>query len=408
MPKKKIKPIEIEENTVTEEEQPVVIEEEVPQIPKTVKEMDSADIPDELQDIIDNCGADTSYSVSVFRYDTKTQQKEKVGTYEIQDFLPDQIAKTYGGGKYEYHIRVGNKLFRRLTTTYATAIVPEKPQIPTLQEIQTMMNNNIHKDDNSNNVMMKMLELQQQQMTTLLTTLMSNNMNKPKDDDSFDKMIKLMTALGVKNANSDIDKMLSVFQRGLDLSTKVSELQGDNDEEEDTGIISKLLKKVINSEAGADILTKLLAGKGQLPQPEQQAQPIENPMAPETIIQPQAIQQPIQQNSSIDIVKNFLNKHKKRILIEYNSKTETEDLADFYYNGILIDDELINAFTEVFLNDYSSIINDIPEFNEPNISQYVKSLLDKMKDLLYNNNTETTKEEVDTNDISTQENTDTK
>lgn len=398
MAKKKQKPIEIEEEII-EEEQPVVVEEEPNITPKPPKEMDSADIPDELQNIIDNCGNDTSYSVSVFRYDTKTQQKEKVGTYQIQDFLPDEIAKIYGGGKYEYHIRVANKLFRRLTTTYATAIVPEKPQVPTLQEIQAMMNNNNQKDENSNNVMMKMLELQQQQMTTLLTTLLTN---KPKEDDSFDKAIKMMTVLGVKNANNDIDKMLSVFQKGLDLSTKVSDLQGTDDEDEDTGIITKLFKKVINSEAGADILQKLLAGKSVLPQTEQPA--IENPMQPETLIQPQSVAQPIQ-NSSIDIVKNFLNKHKKRILIEYNSKTEIEDLADFYYNGILIDDDLINAFTEVFLQDTTSLINDIPEFNEPNISHYVKSVLDKMKDMLYNNSADN-KEEVDTNEISTQENTD--
>lgn len=402
MAKNKKRVADIEEQVIEEEQPTVVIEEEPNITPKAPKEMDSADIPDELQAIIDNCGNDTSYSVSVFRFDTKTQQKEKVGTYQIQDFLPDEIAKMYGGGKYEYHIRVGNKLYRRLTTTYATAIVPEKPQVPTLQEIQTMMNNSVNKNDNSNDVMMKMLELQQQQMTTLLTTLLTN---KPKEDDSFDKAIKMMTVLGVKNANNDIDKMLSVFQKGLDLSTKVSDLQGTDDDDEDTGIISKLLKKVINSEAGADILQKLLAGKVQLPQVEQQ-QTVENPMQPETLIQPQSIAQPIQ-NSSMDIVKNFLNKHKKRILIEYNSKTEVEDLADFYYNGILIDDDLINAFTEVFLQDTTSLINDIPEFNEPNISHYVKSVLDKMKDMLYNNNADN-KEEVDTDDISTQENTDTK
>lgn len=402
MAKNKKRAIDVEEQVIEEEQPTVVIEEEPNITPKAPKEMDSADIPDELQAIIDNCGNDTSYSVSVFRFDTKTQQKEKVGTYQIQDFLPDEIAKMYGGGKYEYHIRVGNKLYRRLTTTYATAIVPEKPQVPTLQEIQTMMNNNVNKNDNSNDVMMKMLELQQQQMTTLLTTLLTN---KPKEDDSFDKAIKMMTVLGVKNANNDIDKMLSVFQKGLDLSTKVSDLQG-TDDDEDTGIITKLLKKVINSDAGAEILQKLLSGKGQLPQIEQQ-QTVENPMQPETLIQPQSIAQPIQQNSSIDIVKNFLNKHKKRILIEYNSKTEVEDLADFYYNGILIDDDLINAFTEIFLQDTTPIINDIPEFNEPNISQYVKSVLDKMKDMLYNNNADN-KEEVDTDDISTQEDTDTK
>ena len=264
-----------------------------------------------------------------------------------------------------------------------------------------MMNNNIQKDENSNNVMMKMLELQQQQMTTLLTTLLAN---KPKEDDSFDKAIKMMSVLGVKNANNDIDKMLSVFQRGLDLSTKVSDLQATDEDDEDTGIITKLLKKVINSEAGADILQKLLAGKTVLPQAEQPT--AENPLQPETIIQPQSIAPSIQQNSSVDIVKNFLNKHKKRILIEYNSKTKIEDLADFYYNGILIDDDLINAFTEVFLQDTTPFINDIPEFNEPNICHYVKSVLDKMKDMLYNNSTDNN-EEVDTNDISTQENTDT-
>ncbi|MBR2240841.1 MAG: hypothetical protein IJ890_05630 [Clostridia bacterium] len=391
--------IEIEEPTVIEEEEdnPVIKIKDI----DTPKEIDNDDIPDELQSVIDECGADCSYTVGVFRYNDKTQQKEKVGTYQIAEFKPDMIAKTYGGGKYEYMVRVGNKLHRRLTTTYATAVVPEKPQVPTLQEIQTMMNNNIQKDENSNNVMMKMLELQQQQMTTLLTTLLAN---KPKEDDSFDKAIKMMSVLGVKNANNDIDKMLSVFQRGLDLSTKVSDLQATDEDDEDTGIITKLLKKVINSEAGADILQKLLAGKTVLPQAEQPT--AENPLQPETIIQPQSIAPSIQQNSSVDIVKNFLNKHKKRILIEYNSKTKIEDLADFYYNGILIDDDLINAFTEVFLQDTTPLINDIPEFNEPNICHYVKSVLDKMKDMLYNNSTDNN-EEVDTNDISTQENTDT-
>lgn len=112
---------------------------------------------------------------------------------------------------------------------------------------------------------------------------------------------------------------------------------------------------------------------------------------------------------NLEIVKAFLQKHKKKILINYNSKTSIEELADFYYNGIAIDDDLINAFTEVFLQDVTPIINDIAEFNEPNISAYVKSFLDKLKDLLYNNDdTEDTQEEVDSNGVSTQESSDKK
>lgn len=380
--------IEIEEPTVIEEEEdnPVIKIKDI-DIPK---EIDNDDIPDELQSVIDECGADCSYTVGVFRYNDKTQQKEKVGTYQIAEFKPDMIAKTYGGGKYEYMIRVGNKLHRRLTTTYATAIVPDKPQVPTLQEIQNMINNNKNENNNDSNVMMKMLELQQQQMTTILTTMLQQNQNQnnqqKSSDDSFDKAIKLMTALGVRNANSDIDKMLSVFQKGLDLSTKVSDLQGNDDEDDDTGLVSKLLKgvlpKLLDSNAGQEILQKLLAGKNanvEIPKIEQQI--------PETIIQPQTMQQPLQ-STSIDIVKAFLNKHKKKILIQFNSNTTAEDLAEFYYNGIVIDDELVNAFTEVFLGDTKPIIADIPEFNETNIMTYVTAFLDKMKELLYNSNTE--------------------
>lgn len=390
--------IDVEEPIIGEE----VIEEEQPQIEikkESLKEIDTEDIPDELQNIIDNCGADSSYTVSVFRYNPKTQIKEKVGAYQIQDFLPDQIAKMYGGGKYEYHIRVGNKLFRRLTTTYATAIVPEKPQAPTLQEIQNMINNT-NKDDTSNNAMFEFMKLQQAQNTALLTAIMQNNQNN-KNDDSFDKLVKLMTVMGVKNPNNDIDKLLSVFERGLNLSTKVNDLQGEEDE--DTGIIGKLLKGLMKEGIGADVIQKLLAGQNNNANVVEQ-QPIENP--PETLIQPQQ-SQPIEPTfTSSDIVVNFLNKHKKRILIEYNSKTDIEDLADFYYNGILIDDELINAFTEVFLSDISPIINQIVEFTEPNINQYIKSVLEKIKDLLYNSNTETNIEEngVD-NVVSTQEDT---
>lgn len=399
MPKKRKEKevIEMEEPIMEEE----IIEEEQPQVEikkETPKEVDTDDIPDELQNIIDTCGADTSYTVNVFRYNPKTQIKEKVGAYQIMDFLPDQIAKMYGGGKYEYHIRVGNKLFRRLTTTYATAIVPEKPQAPTLQEIQNMINNT-NKDDNSNNAMLEFIKLQQAQNTALLTAIMQNNQNN-KNDDSFDKLVKLMTVMGVKNPNSDIDKLLSVFERGLNLSTKVNDLQ--DEEDEDTGLIGKLLKGLMKEGIGTDVLQKLLAGKNNGNIVEQA--PIENP--PETLIQPQQsqpIEQPITSN---DIVLHFLNKHKKRILIEYNSKTEIDDLADFYYNGILIDDELINAFTEVFLSDISPIINQIAEFNEPNINQYIKSVLEKIKDLLYNSNTETNIEENGAdNVVSTQEDT---
>lgn len=399
--------IEIEEPTVIEEEEdnPVIKIKDI----DTPKEIDNDDIPDELQSVIDECGADCSYTVGVFRYNDKTQQKEKVGTYQIAEFKPDMIAKTYGGGKYEYMVRVGNKLHRRLTTTYATAVVPDKPQVPTLQEIQNMINNNKNEHNNDSNVMMKMLELQQQQMTTILTTMLQQNQNNQQksNDDSFDKAIKLMTALGVRNANSDIDKMLSVFQKGLDLSTKVSDLQGNDDEDEDTGIITKLLKKVINSDAGAEILQKLLSGKGQLPQIEQQ-QTVENPMQPETIIQSQTLQQPMQ-TTSIDIVKAFLNKHKKKILIQFNSNTTAEDLAEFYYNGIVIDDELVNAFTEVFLGDIKPIITDIPEFNETNIMTYVTAFLDKMKELLYNSDTEDEEtQDTEENNVSTQKIADTK
>lgn len=399
--------IEIEEPTVIEEEEdnPVIKIKDI----DTPKEIDNDDIPDELQSVIDECGADCSYTVGVFRYNDKTQQKEKVGTYQIAEFKPDMIAKTYGGGKYEYMIRVGNKLHRRLTTTYATAVVPDKPQVPTLQEIQNMINNNKNENNNDSNVMMKMLELQQQQMTTILTTMLQQNQNNQQksSDDSFDKAIKLMTALGVRNANSDIDKMLSVFQKGLDLSTKVSDLQGNDDEDDDTGLVSKLLKgvlpKLLDSNAGQEILQKLLAGKNanmEIPKMEQQI--------PETIIQPQTMQQPLQ-STSIDIVKAFLNKHKKKILIQFNSNTTAEDLAEFYYNGIVIDDELVNAFTEVFLGDIKPIIADIPEFNETNIMTYVTAFLDKMKELLYNSDTEDEEtQDTEENNVSTQKTTDTK
>lgn len=399
--------IEIEEPTVIEEEEdnPVIKIKDI----DTPKEIDNDDIPDELQSVIDECGADCSYTVGVFRYNDKTQQKEKVGTYQIAEFKPDMIAKTYGGGKYEYMIRVGNKLHRRLTTTYATAVVPDKPQVPTLQEIQNMINNNKNENNNDSNVMMKMLELQQQQMTTILTTMLQQNQNNQQksSDDSFDKAIKLMTALGVRNANSDIDKMLSVFQKGLDLSTKVSDLQGSDDEDDDTGLVSKLLKgvlpKLLDSNAGQEILQKLLAGKNanvEIPKIEQQI--------PETIIQPQTIQQPLQ-STSIDIVKAFLNKHKKKILIQFNSNTTAEDLAEFYYNGIVIDDELVNAFTEVFLGDIKPIIADIPEFNETNIMTYVTTFLDKMKELLYNSDTEDEEtQDTEENNVSTQKIADTK
>lgn len=399
--------IEIEEPTVIEEEEdnPVIKIKDI----DTPKEIDNDDIPDELQSVIDECGADCSYTVGVFRYNDKTQQKEKVGTYQIAEFKPDMIAKTYGGGKYEYMIRVGNKLHRRLTTTYATAVVPDKPQVPTLQEIQNMINNNKNENNNDSNVMMKMLELQQQQMTTILTTMLQQNQNNQQksSDDSFDKAIKLMTALGVRNANSDIDKMLSVFQKGLDLSTKVSDLQGNDDEDDDTGLVSKLLKgvlpKLLDSNAGQEILQKLLAGKNanmEIPKMEQQI--------PETIIQPQTMQQPLQ-STSIDIVKAFLNKHKKKILIQFNSNTTAEDLAEFYYNGIVIDDELVNAFTEVFLGDIKPIIADIPEFNETNIMTYVTAFLDKMKELLYNSDTEDEEtQDTEENNVSTQKVADTK
>lgn len=399
--------IEIEEPTVIEEveDTPVIKLKDI----DTPKEIDNDDIPDELQSVIDECGADCSYTVGVFRYNDKTQQKEKVGTYQIAEFKPDMIAKTYGGGKYEYMIRVGNKLHRRLTTTYATAVVPDKPQVPTLQEIQNMINNNKNENNNDSNLMMKMLELQQQQMTTILTTMLQQNQNNQQksSDDSFDKAIKLMTALGVRNANSDIDKMLSVFQKGLDLSTKVSDLQGSDDEDDDTGLVSKLLKgvlpKLLDSNAGQEILQKLLAGKNanvEIPKIEQQI--------PETIIQPQTMQQPLQ-STSIDIVKAFLNKHKKKILIQFNSNTTAEDLAEFYYNGIVIDDELVNAFTEVFLGDIKPIIADIPEFNETNIMTYVTAFLDKMKELLYNSDTEEEEtQDTEENNVSTQKIADTK
>ena len=74
-----------------------------------------------------------------------------------------------------------------------------------------------------------------------------------------------------------------------------------------------------------------------------------------------------------------------------------------------IDDDLVNAFTEVFLGDTKPIIADIPEFNEPNIMTYVSTFLDKMKELLYNSDTEDEEtEEIEDNNVSTQKNTDTK
>lgn len=393
MPKKKKQELE-EDIFEPEQEEPIIEPVEKPQ-PIQIKEIDNDDIPDELQSIIDECGSDCSYTVGVFRYNDKTQQKEKVGTYQVQEFNPDMLAKTYGGGKYEYMIRVGNKLHRRLTTTYATAIVPEKPQVPTLQEIQNMLSSRQDKDDNTKSDMLKFMELQQQQNTAIITALLTAQQNQKQQsaDDSFDKVIKLMTILGVKNANADTERFISIFQKGLNLSKDINSLREDeNDEDEDSGLISKLVKKLVNSDMGADLIQKLLSKGQQLEQPTIQEPLIQTPQVP-------------LQTSSIDIVKAFLNKYKKKILIEYNSKTTAKDLADFYYNGIIIDDELVSAFTEIFLGDVQPIINDIAEFNETNISQYVKSFLDNLKDMLYNNDTEN-KEEVEDNAVSTESNTD--
>jgi hypothetical protein len=409
-------PISIEEDDIDSTEQ---LKSQIQPIPIQIKEVDNDDIPDELQSVIDECGADCSYTVGVFRYNEKTQVKEKVGTYQIQDFKPDLIAKNYGGGKYEYMIRVGNKLHRRLTTTYATAIVPEQPKVPTLQEIQTLITNNKQDSSNENNLVMKMLELQQQQTTALLTTMLQQNQNNQQrnTDDSFDKVIKLMTILGVKNANADTERFISIFQKGLNLSKDINSLRADTEEEdEDTGIISKLLKGVMNSDTGQELLKSLLQklgnGKGQdlsnianlLQQPQQ---PIENPI-PETM-QPQPTEQPLQL-SSIDIVKNFLQKYKKKILIQKNSNISPQDLADIVYNIVIFDDELTTAFTEVFLVDYKPIIKDIEEFNEESIFSYVSTFLDKLKDLLYNNDDndiQDSQEEVeDEQTVSTKNNND--
>ena len=67
--------IELEEpTTVIEEEEDItpVIKVKDIDIPK---EVDNDDIPDELQSVIDECGTDCSYTVGVFRYNEKTQQK---------------------------------------------------------------------------------------------------------------------------------------------------------------------------------------------------------------------------------------------------------------------------------------------------------------------------------------------
>ena len=89
MAKRKKQNVDLEEETILEEEQPQEIIEPIIKVQEQPKEIDNDDIPDELQSIINECGSDSSYTVGVFRYNDKTQQKK----LEVHNMLKDYQAQ---------------------------------------------------------------------------------------------------------------------------------------------------------------------------------------------------------------------------------------------------------------------------------------------------------------------------
>lgn len=333
---------------------------------------DSDDIPASLQKIIDECGDDQDYSVSVFHY-TNSGQREKVQSYPMSDFRPDDIAKQYGGGKYEYHVRVAGKIKKRLTVIYAKSLIPvETKNTITMEDIRKEFSNKDNSTEKMMEILLAHMQASSQQQLQIMTALLSSK--QPVADNSvnkIDEIIKIMQLVGVNNPTN----FLNAFEKGLNLSTKIKNNDEDKPDKEDS-TTDMILKMV------APLLPAIL-GKRQAELP-----PVQTDM-------------PMQEDIDIEkaVVINFFETQKKRILIEFAKKTDSKELAEYLYTGIEFYEETYKAFENKLIKPYDYIFTEIKDFDNELIKNYLNQVIEKIKELLYNaDNEDETGDE--SNDIS--------
>lgn len=346
--------------------------------------IDSDEIPQQILSIIGEGGADLKYSVSVFKTNPATNEREKIKTCAVEEFYPDDIVKMYGGGKYEYHIRENGKIRKRLTTTYAIPIIKESEvkQI-TMEDIQKIMKPQNQDSENMFKYMMSMQQQNTANLMAMLTAILPVLKSDTPKGSNIEETLKLINAMGVRNPNSDIEKFITVFEKGMNLSSK---LQGDGSDDSLNleGILSAIIKN-----KGGDILSAILSrGRGQ--DPAEILKQAELSTGKENIPQDPLLI-PAKPDNKQQVLE-FFKAQVKKILYNINTGVSFNDMADYFYNGITLFDEINDIMLDVFLTDVSFIYNDIPEFaQDDKVKTYVKSMLESLKQLLYNTDNEENK-----------------
>jgi len=334
---------------------------------------DTDDIPSSLQKIIEECGDDQEFTVSVFHF-TNTGQREKVQSYPLSDFRPDDIARQYGGGKYEYHIRVGGKIKKRLTVLYAKSIIPieNKPSI-TMDDIKKELS----EKNNSNDKMIELLMAQMQnttnQQTQIMTALLANkNNNQPSSNlDEIIKIVSLISSNKSSNFPDDIEKILDIAEK-----LKSGKEDSKPDKEDSTDMLLKIV---------APLIPTIL----------------QNKKLPELPAQTEQIQPEIN-NEDMEkaIIINFFESKKKMILIEYAKKADPKDIGEYLYQGIEFFEDYYKAFENKLIKPYDYIF-EIPDFQDKDIRVFISSIVEKIKELIYNADNDNDNENgEETNDTS--------
>ena len=314
------------------------------------------DSPDDLKELKELIG-EGEYKVAVYKLSSDGTQWEKVGSYPLDQFMPDEIAKSYGGGKFKFRVVDSEgKFVRQMTVPYA--VIKQEPKDTKKDEILDFIKSELSSRDL---LLSKLIEnmkpIQNNNLTELITALSTlKNMEKSQPPVNFNDMLNILK-MGFN--------MTKELQENL-----VSEPESVEKKFIDT-MIEKLLPNLLNTlSGGANHTLKkippyppLIQKNGSETKPMQQS------------IQ-QSIQQPVNYVSPFEktLVENF-RMYEKPLLAQSVNKENIPNVCNIILQ-MLSDDDVLQL--EKYLKEYSyhRILNFIPSLAPAR--DWLKLLVDEL------------------------------
>ena len=328
---------------------------------------------DDLKELSELVG-EGEYKVSAYKLSSDGTQWEKIGQYPLDQFNPDEIAKSYGGGKFKFRVLDSEgKFVRQMTVPYA-----------------------IIKHDEKQDKKEEILEFIKTELTSrdmLLSKLIENLKPNTQQGNLTELITALSTLKSMSSEKNNLSEFINILKLGMNMTKELQEVSNVDDRSVEDKFLSAMVEKLL-----PNVLN--LIGSGGISNT-----PRKPPLPP----------QPISKNNNdtgLSMNENYISPFEKELVEKFKiyekpllsqsfSKDTIQTTTDIILQ-MLNDDDILQL--EKYLKEYSyfRIINYIPSLS--GIKDWLKLLVENILKNINELKTDDVEVSTDEVEVSTDDN----